>query len=110
MGVSIFHLLRFLFLIFAFIYCVSVSGTTGVRENFSQDLIHFVEKIKRQTKVPIVIGFGISNNKHIEFVRKIADGAVVGSAFVESIRANQEKDQYRKITEFIQKLVEVNNE
>ena len=57
-----------------------------------------------------MIGFGISNNKHIEFVRKIADGAVVGSAFVESIRANQEKDQYRKITEFIQKLVEVNNE
>ncbi|MAX11310.1 MAG: tryptophan synthase subunit alpha [Chloroflexi bacterium] len=93
-----------------FIYCVSVSGTTGVRENFSQDLIHFVEKIKRHTQVPIVIGFGISSNKHIKFVSKIADGAVVGSAFVESIRANQEKDQYVKITEFIQNLVEVNNE
>jgi len=93
-----------------FIYCVSVSGTTGVRENFSEDLIHFVEKIKLHTKVPIVIGFGISSKKHIEFVRKIADGAVVGSAFVESIRVNQEKDQYGKIAEFIQNLVEVNNE
>tara|TARA_Y100001970_G_scaffold272472_1_gene369223 strand:- start:7870 stop:8697 length:828 start_codon:yes stop_codon:yes gene_type:complete len=93
-----------------FIYCVSVSGTTGVRENFSQDLIHFVEKIKQHTEVPIVIGFGISSKQHIEFVSKIANGAVVGSAFVESIRANQEGDQYRKITEFIQNLVEVNNE
>ena len=93
-----------------FIYCVSVSGTTGVRENFSQDLIHFVDNIKQQTKVPIVIGFGISSKKHIEFVSKIANGAVVGSAFVESIRANQAGEQYGKITEFIQNLVEVNNE
>ena len=93
-----------------FIYCVSVSGTTGVRDNFSQDLIHFVEKIKQHTEIPIVIGFGISNKQHIEFVSKIANGAVVGSAFVESIRANIKDDQYGKITEFIQNLVEVNNE
>ena len=93
-----------------FIYCVSVSGTTGVRENFSQDLIHFVKKIKQQTEVPIVIGFGISTKQHIKFVSKIAHGAVVGSAFVESIRANQKGDQSGKISEFIQNLVEVNNE
>ena len=57
-----------------------------------------------------MVSFGISSKKHIEFVSKIANGAVVGSAFVESIRANQAGEQYGKITEFIQNLVEVNNE
>jgi len=93
-----------------FIYCVSVSGITGVRENFSSDLESFVQKIKEQTDVPVVIGFGVSSKAHVKFISEVAEGAIVGSAFVESIRSNQSHDQYGKITEFIQNLVEVNNE
>ena len=91
-----------------FLYCVSVAGTTGVRDNFSTDLETFVNKIKTKTDIPIVIGFGISKKEHIKFIKKIADGAVVGSAFVETIRnSNNENQRDLKISEFIHNLVEV---
>ena len=91
-----------------FLYCVSVAGTTGVRDNFSTGLETFVNKIKTKTDIPIIIGFGISKKEHIKFIKKIADGAVVGSAFVETIRnSNNENQRDMKISEFIHNLVEV---
>ncbi|MDG1990647.1 MAG: tryptophan synthase subunit alpha [Dehalococcoidia bacterium] len=91
-----------------FIYCVSVSGTTGVREDFSDELINFISQVKKQTDLPIAIGFGVSKKKHIDFIANIADGAIVGSAFVENIRNSSSADRSFKISEFVKNLVEVN--
>lgn len=68
-----------------FIYCVSVTGVTGTRSQLSDELPAFLARVRRQTDVPLAIGFGISTREHVEAVGQIADAAIVGSAFVQAV-------------------------
>jgi len=74
-----------------FIYLVSSMGVTGVRTEFNADLANIVKEIKKVTKVPVYIGFGISNKEQADNMRKIADGIIVGSAFVKIIQEHGAK-------------------
>ena len=65
-----------------FIYLVSVTGITGTRTELPPDLTNFVERVRRHTKLPLAIGFGISTGAQAEGVAQIADGVIVGSALV----------------------------
>ncbi len=64
-----------------FIYCVSVAGTTGERDGLPAELADQVAGLRRFGK-PLCVGFGISKPQHVAAVWRIADGAIVGSAFV----------------------------
>ena len=66
----------------SFIYCVSVSGVTGQRSALSQDLPQFLARVRRETSLPLAVGFGISTREHVLEVAKAADGAVVGSKII----------------------------
>ena len=68
-----------------FIYCVSLTGVTGARNDLSKDLPELVAKIRKHTDLPIMIGFGVSNYEHIKAIGQIAEGAVVGSALLDAI-------------------------
>jgi tryptophan synthase alpha chain len=68
-----------------FIYLVSSMGTTGVRSEFTVDLAEIVAQIKQVTSVPVMIGFGISTPEQVTKMWTIADGVIVGSAFVKII-------------------------
>ncbi len=68
-----------------FIYYVSLTGVTGVREKIAQDLKEKILIIKRTSSKPVSIGFGISNPKQAAFSAKISDGVIVGSAIVKII-------------------------
>jgi tryptophan synthase alpha subunit len=68
-----------------FIYCVSVTGVTGARTQLSDELPVFLDRVRQQTEVPLAIGFGISTREHVEEVAKLADAAIVGSAFVQAV-------------------------
>jgi len=68
-----------------FLYCVSVTGVTGARSALPKDLPDFVERVRSKTKLPLVVGFGISNAKMVQGVANISDGVVVGSAIVHAI-------------------------
>lgn len=68
-----------------FIYLVSSMGVTGVRSEFSIDLTDIVKQIREVTDVPVFIGFGISTPEQAQKMRGIADGVIVGSAFVSLI-------------------------
>jgi len=72
-----------------FIYCVSVSGVTGIRENLSLDVVEMIRKIRPYTDVPLVIGFGISNTKQAKEMIKYSDAIIVGSAVVKIIENYQ---------------------
>ena len=61
------------------VYAAARSGVTGTQTTLSADLFAFIQKIRAFTKVPVAVGFGISSRKDIEFLRGIADVAVVGS-------------------------------
>lgn len=65
-----------------FIYCVALTGTTGARSEMNADLRPFLERVRARTDVPLVVGFGISTGEHVARLRGLADGVIVGSAFV----------------------------
>ena len=68
-----------------FVYCVSVTGVTGSRNNLPDDLPGFVERVRRHTSLPVAVGFGVSERLHVERVGAVADAAAVGSALIEAI-------------------------
>jgi len=71
-----------------FIYYVSRTGVTGMRDAVENDVNSMVIKIKWHTHLPVVVGFGISKPSHVREVAKYADGVVVGSAIVKRIEDN----------------------
>jgi len=88
-----------------FIYLVSSMGVTGVRSEFNIDLTEIVKQIKEVTDVPVYIGFGISTPEQAKKMREIADGIIVGSAFVKIIEKHSGES-----APFIKKLIkELNN-
>jgi len=65
-----------------FVYCVSLTGVTGVRANLAADVGGLVTRLRRQTTLPICVGFGVSTPDHARQVAAFADGVIVGSAIV----------------------------
>ena len=69
-----------------FTYLVSVTGVTGERSSLEDNVESLVRQLKDSSTSPVAVGFGISEAKHIQQVRKWgADGAIVGSALVKRI-------------------------
>ncbi len=71
-----------------FIYYVSREGVTGVRDQIAGNIPQAVARIRAHTKLPVAVGFGISNRAQVTQVAAQADGVVVGSALVNCIRDN----------------------
>ena len=72
-----------------FIYAVSLLGVTGSREKLSDSVKGLVSKIKKETDVPVCVGFGISTPQHAAEVAKTgADGVIIGSKIVGIIEKN----------------------
>ncbi|HBQ94660.1 MAG: tryptophan synthase subunit alpha [Firmicutes bacterium] len=68
-----------------FIYGVSVTGVTGVREDVDAGLKVLIDRVKQHVSLPLAIGFGISTPDQAAYVGKMADGVIVGSALVRLI-------------------------
>lgn len=91
-----------------FIYYVSRTGVTGIRESVEQGVKPMVAKIKQFTKLPVVVGFGISKPKQVKEVARYSDGVVVGSAIVKQIEANLNRaDIVPKVCRFVKSLTKV---
>jgi tryptophan synthase alpha chain len=65
-----------------FLYCVSVAGITGERDRLPAELLDQLAWLRRQTDLPLCVGFGISRPEHVRMLREVADGVIVGSAIV----------------------------
>jgi len=65
-----------------FVYTVSLTGTTGERDEVSPDLAETVERVRASADVPVAVGFGISTGEQARSVAQIADGVIVGSRIV----------------------------
>jgi tryptophan synthase alpha chain len=68
-----------------FIYAVSRTGITGVRQSLSESAARLVERVRRFTDLPVAVGFGVSTPEHVAEVWQHADAAVVGSRIVAEI-------------------------
>jgi tryptophan synthase alpha chain len=69
-----------------FIYVVALLGTTGARDDLSPRLKSLITRIKKRTKLPLAVGFGISTEKQVRKVISFgADAAIVGSGIVKMV-------------------------
>mmetsp|Transcript_21380 Transcript_21380/g.38297 ORF Transcript_21380/g.38297 Transcript_21380/m.38297 type:complete len:698 (+) Transcript_21380:188-2281(+) len=69
-----------------FIYCVSTTGVTGARADLPPDLDDFIARVRKQTGLPLAVGFGISNPQMVQSVANLGDGVVVGSAILKTVQ------------------------
>jgi tryptophan synthase alpha chain len=71
-----------------FVYYVSITGITGAATPDFGKVTAAVERIKRHTLLPVVVGFGVKSRAHAAAIAKGADGVVVGSALVNAVHAS----------------------
>jgi tryptophan synthase alpha chain len=71
-----------------FLYAISVYGTTGERQGFDEYTIESIKRVKNITadKLPLAVGFGISNPQHVKYMIDAgADAVIIGSAIIKKI-------------------------
>lgn len=86
-----------------FVYAVSRTGVTGLRKELADDARRLVRRLRKFTKLPIAVGFGISAPEQFATVGEFADAAVVGSAIVQTIESNPGTEA-QAVAEFIKQL------
>ncbi|MBF9027088.1 tryptophan synthase subunit alpha [Rhodobacterales bacterium FZCC0188] len=86
-----------------FIYYVSITGITGAANAQAGDVGPEVARIKSQTDLPVIVGFGIKTPEAAEAIAGVADGAVVGSAIVSLIEQGKTVPE---ITAFVKSLAD----
>jgi tryptophan synthase alpha chain len=68
-----------------FLYCISVAGTTGVRNELPVELTSQLKSLRKMSDLPLAVGFGISGPDQVPALAGVADGVIVGSAIVRRI-------------------------
>ncbi len=86
-----------------FLYCVSSTGVTGTRSSFSTDFNEFFGTIKKHTKIPCAVGFGISSAEQAHKMKNYCNGIIVGSAIVKLIEEHKESS-VQPVSEFVSSL------
>jgi tryptophan synthase alpha chain len=86
-----------------FVYYVSITGITGAASAQAADVGPEVARIKAQTDLPVIVGFGIKTPEAAAHIASVADGAVVGSAIVERIGRG---DTAAEVLAFVRGLAE----
>ncbi len=87
-----------------FLYYVSVTGITGERTTLPDDLVENVGWLRQRTALPICIGFGINQPQHVKLLAPVADGLIVGSAFVRRIATAVDEPSRKQALKDIREL------
>lgn len=82
-----------------FVYCVSITGTTGSELLLDSTLKEYINDIRRVSEIPVAVGFGVSTPDEAKAVSEIADGVIVGSAIVKRLHESP-----LEVEEFILRL------
>ena len=88
-----------------FLYAISRLGVTGARDRIADGAQEMVQRIRRVSRLPVALGFGISKPEHVREVGQWADAAVVGSALVNVIaEAGGAHDLDMRVEEYVRWL------
>lgn len=87
-----------------FVYCVSLSGVTGARDQLPATLPEFIARVRAQTSLPLAVGFSVSRPEHVAQIGRIADGAVVASALINAVDAAPPNQRVEAATSFLRGL------
>jgi tryptophan synthase alpha chain len=87
-----------------FVYAISRVGITGTQQSVAADAAGLVARVRRWSKLPVALGFGISNAEHFAQVGEFADAAVIGSAIVELVERSTPDSAPGAVARFIRGL------
>jgi tryptophan synthase alpha chain len=87
-----------------FIYMVSVTGVTGVRDGFSTGLKEVISEVRKVSDLPLCIGFGISDPQQAAEAADLADGVIIGSRIIQIMESDS--PPFKKLAEFISRVRE----
>jgi len=87
-----------------FLYCVSRTGVTGERERLPEGLEGMLARVRRNTDLPVAVGFGISRREHVRQASRLADAVVVGSAVVRRISESHRSELPQRLASLIADL------
>jgi tryptophan synthase alpha chain len=73
-----------------FVYAVTMTGTTGKSADVPDEVLDYMDRVKRCSKVPVCAGFGIRSRQQVARFAPHVDGVVVGSALVESLEKGED--------------------
>ena len=76
-----------------FVYCVSGMGVTGQSGNFHKEILSYLSSVKKVSKIPVMMGFGIEQASDVAPMKDVIDGAIVGSHFIKLLEANDYKPE-----------------
>lgn len=94
-----------------FLYCVSSLGVTGVRKEIDASIYEFLTEVKKHSRVPVAVGFGISNKEQVQLLKPYCDGIIVGSALVKMVESKKtemlemKENALLEIKTFVQSLI-----
>lgn len=90
-----------------FLYLVARTGVTGARTQLDPELEQLVAEVRKISRMPVAVGFGIADPEQVHQVATWADGVVVGSAIVNEVAAAGDSDRLASNVEaFVRPLVE----
>ena len=84
-----------------FVYAISRTGITGTQRSLTADAHTLADRLRAFTRLPIALGFGISNPEQVATVAEFADAAVIGSAIVSLIEQTSPQDAPSTVGRFI---------
>jgi tryptophan synthase alpha chain len=87
-----------------FVYAVSRTGITGAQKSMTSEARELVARLRRYTKLPIAVGFGISTPQQVAEVGEFADAAVVGSAIVQLVENSSAAGAALAVGDFVKSL------
>lgn len=90
-----------------FVYCVSLTGVTGVRSDVAVDLPGFIARVRKHTNVPLAVGFGVSTPEHVRAIGSVADAVIIGSALITEIEQASPRGRVERASSFVRGLSNV---
>lgn len=88
-----------------FVYLVSVVGVTGARKNLPLNLNRWITQVKKESRLPVCVGFGISGLPQAQSVARVADGVIIGSAIIDIIKKSSgSQEAVSNVGRFIRKI------
>jgi tryptophan synthase alpha chain len=87
-----------------FLYFVSLLGTTGARAALPPELPDLVARVRRETALPIGVGFGVSSPEHAAWIARFADAVIVGSAIGRLVEEGDARGAPGRVASFVGSL------
>ena len=86
-----------------FVYFVSLRGVTGARSAVPADIHKILKALKRSSRIPVLIGFGVSNPEQAKKLAAMSQGVIVGSAIINRLRSSGGRTE--PVIRYVRKMV-----